>query len=87
MPAAVAGLVEVIDVERVNFVSVPTLDLARSRRFYGELLGLPRSRTNPDEFEAVNVTLTLRQPETQNVPFSPKHCRNRAPRSRRQGRA
>ena len=48
----------VVEVERVDFVSVPTPDLARSRRFYGEVLGL-RSRTNPDEFEAANVTLTL----------------------------
>jgi catechol 2,3-dioxygenase-like lactoylglutathione lyase family enzyme len=61
----------VIGVERVDFVSVPTRDLARSRWFYGEVLGLPRSRTNPDEFEAANVTLTLWRPEAQDVPFSP----------------
>lgn len=68
---AVAGLIDVIGVERVDFISVPTRDLARSRRFYGEVLGLPRSRTNPDEFEAANVTLTLWRPEAQAVPFSP----------------
>jgi catechol 2,3-dioxygenase-like lactoylglutathione lyase family enzyme len=67
----VAALLDVIEVERVDFVSVPTRDLARSRRFYGEVLGLPRSRTNPDEFEAANVTLSLWLPEAQNVPFSP----------------
>jgi catechol 2,3-dioxygenase-like lactoylglutathione lyase family enzyme len=67
----VAGWSDVISVERVDFVSVPTRDLGRSRRFYGEVLGLPRSRTNPDEFEAANVTLTLWQPEAQHVPFSP----------------
>jgi predicted enzyme related to lactoylglutathione lyase len=61
----------VIGVERVDFVSVPTRDLDRARRFYGEVLGLARSRTNPDEFEAANVTLTLWQPEAQGVPFSP----------------
>lgn len=61
----------VIGFERVDFVSVPTRDLARSRQFYGDVLGLPRSRTNPDEFEGGNVTLTLWQPEAQNVPFSP----------------
>lgn len=66
-----AGLIDVIGFERVDFVSVPTRDLARSRLFYGEVLGLPRSRSNVDEFEAANVTLTLWQPETQNVPFSP----------------
>lgn len=61
----------VIGIERVDFVSVATRDLARPRRFYGELLGLPRSPTNPDEFEAANVTLTLWEPATQNVPFAP----------------
>jgi catechol 2,3-dioxygenase-like lactoylglutathione lyase family enzyme len=61
----------VIEVERVDFVSVPTRDLACSRWFYGEVLGLPRSRTNPDEFEAANVTLTLWQPAAQGVQFSP----------------
>jgi catechol 2,3-dioxygenase-like lactoylglutathione lyase family enzyme len=60
-----------IRIERVDFVSVATRDLVRSRRFYAEVLGLPRSRTNPDEFEAANVTLTLWEPETQNVPFAP----------------
>lgn len=55
----------------MDFVSVPSRDLDRSRRFYGEVLGLPRSRTNPDEFEAANLTLTLWQPEAQDVPFSP----------------
>lgn len=54
----------------MDFVSVPTRDAARSRWFYGEVLGLPRSRSNPDEFEAANVTLTLWQPEAQDVPFS-----------------
>jgi catechol 2,3-dioxygenase-like lactoylglutathione lyase family enzyme len=61
----------VIGVERIDFVSVPTQDLARARRFYGELLGLPPCPTNPDEFEAANLTLTLWEPEAQNVPFAP----------------
>lgn len=29
-----------IEVERVDFVSVPTRDVARARRFYGEVLGI-----------------------------------------------
>jgi hypothetical protein len=69
--ATVAGLIDVIGVEHVDFVSVPARDLARSRRFYGEVLGLPRSRTSPDEFEAGNVTLMRWQAEAQNVRFSP----------------
>jgi catechol 2,3-dioxygenase-like lactoylglutathione lyase family enzyme len=38
-------------VERVDFVSIPTRDVSRSRRFYGEVLGLPQNPHNPDEFE------------------------------------
>src|SRR5262245_62861012 len=60
-----------LDVERVDFVSVPIRELERSRRFYGELLGLPASRLNPDEFETPNVTLGLWQPEAEGVPFTP----------------
>lgn len=71
MRAAVPGLRVVIEVECVDFIAVPTRDPARSRRFYGEVLGLRASKTNPDEFEAANVTLSLWQPEAQDVPFSP----------------
>jgi catechol 2,3-dioxygenase-like lactoylglutathione lyase family enzyme len=60
----------VIEIERVDFVSVPTRDVARARRFYGELLGLP-TRDDPDEFETPNVTLGLWQPEAEGVAFSP----------------
>ena len=58
-------------VERVDFVSVPTRDIARARRFYGEILGLPSNRDTPDEFETPNVTLALWQPEAEAVPFAP----------------
>ena len=30
-----------ITVERVDFISIPTRDVARAKRFYGETLGLP----------------------------------------------
>ena len=30
-----------ITVERVDFISIPTQDVARAKRFYGETLGLP----------------------------------------------
>jgi catechol 2,3-dioxygenase-like lactoylglutathione lyase family enzyme len=58
-----------LDVERVDFVSVPTRDVARARRFYGDVLGLPDG--GPDEFETPNLTLALWQPEAEGVPFSP----------------
>jgi len=34
-------------VERVDFVSVPTRDVARARTLYGELLGLHRRYASP----------------------------------------
>jgi predicted enzyme related to lactoylglutathione lyase len=67
----VATFPTVLDVQRVDFVSVPTRDLARSRHFYADVLGLPPSTLNPDEFETANVTLSLWQPEAEGVPFTP----------------
>ena len=61
----------VLDVQCVDFVSVPTRDLARSRQFYAEVLGLAASTLNADEFETANVTLSLWQPEAEGVPFTP----------------
>ena len=58
-------------IERVDFVSVPTRDVARARRFYGQVLGLPPSDITPDEFETPNVTLGLWQPEAEGIPFTP----------------
>jgi catechol 2,3-dioxygenase-like lactoylglutathione lyase family enzyme len=63
-----------VEVERVDFVSVPTRDPARARRFYGELLGLRESTTPEDvfpEFEASNVTLGVWQPEAVGREFVP----------------
>jgi catechol 2,3-dioxygenase-like lactoylglutathione lyase family enzyme len=59
-----------IGVEQVDFVSVPTRDVAAARRFYGEVVGLPAGR-GEDEFETANVTLALWQPEAEGEPFSP----------------
>jgi predicted enzyme related to lactoylglutathione lyase len=63
-----------IEVERVDFVSVPTRDTAQARRFYGDLLGLPESTTPEDvyaEFETSNVTLGTWEPEKDGLPFAP----------------
>jgi catechol 2,3-dioxygenase-like lactoylglutathione lyase family enzyme len=62
------------DVERVDFVSVPTRDPAQARRFYVELLGLHESTTPDDafpEFETSNVTLGVWQPEAMGRSFAP----------------
>jgi len=60
-----------LDVERVDFVSVPTRDVARARRFYSDVLGLAPSAVNPDEFETPNLTLALWRPEAEGLPFVP----------------
>ena len=50
-------------VRRVDFVGIPTRDLATAVAFYGETLGLPRSVYLEDrgfsEFETGNLTLSI----------------------------
>jgi catechol 2,3-dioxygenase-like lactoylglutathione lyase family enzyme len=64
----------VLDVERVDFIAVPTRDLERSDEFYAETLGLDRNPNSTEswvEFETGNVTLALVQPEQMGMPFNP----------------
>jgi catechol 2,3-dioxygenase-like lactoylglutathione lyase family enzyme len=63
-----------LDVERVDFVSVPVRDVERARRFYGDVLGLPAGGPAADEFEAANVTLALWAPEADGERFSPNEA-------------
>ena len=60
-----------IEVEQVDFVSVPTRDLPRAIAFYREVLGLPASEYSEGELEAPNVTLSFWNPATQGVEFQP----------------
>jgi catechol 2,3-dioxygenase-like lactoylglutathione lyase family enzyme len=60
-----------IEVERVDFVSIPTRDIERAKKFYGKTLGLPSHSWSPDDFETSNVTLELWEPEAQGEPFEP----------------
>lgn len=63
-----------LEVERVDFVSIPTRDVANARRFYGELLGIHESTAPEDvfpEFETSNVTLAAWQPESVGMEFVP----------------
>src|ERR1051325_4861203 len=58
----------------VDFVSVPTQDLERAVRFYGDTLGLERSVYMPErnyaEFENGTVTFSLVDPEKMGIgPF------------------
>jgi predicted enzyme related to lactoylglutathione lyase len=60
----------------VDFVSLPTQDLDRAVKFYGETLGLTRSVYRPDrnfaEFENGTVTFSIMDPEKMGIgPFQP----------------
>ena len=63
----------------VDFVGVPTHDVAAAAAFYGETLGLPRSVYMPDrhfsEFETGNLTLSVYDPEKMGM----QHERNPNP--------
>lgn len=61
-----------LDVERVDFVGVPVRELARADEFYGQTLGLERSRGSGKrwvEYETDNVTLALISPEAMGPEF------------------
>ena len=62
-----------ITVERVDFISLPTRDRDRARRFYVETLGLPVEKELATGFEvaAGQVTLGVWEPEAMGLPFAP----------------
>jgi predicted enzyme related to lactoylglutathione lyase len=66
-------------VRGVDFVGVPTHDLAAAAEFYGSVLGLPRSvyllERNYSEFETGNLTLSVYDPEKMGM----QHERNPNP--------
>ena len=61
-------------VERVDFVAIPTRDRERAVKFNGETLGLEKNPNSTDtwvEFEAGNVTLAIVVPEEIGQEFAP----------------
>src|SRR6476660_6663457 len=58
-----------MQIERVDFVDVPTRDIGRAVAFYREVIGLPQNPREPTEFEAGNVTLVVWKPEDHGVEF------------------
>jgi catechol 2,3-dioxygenase-like lactoylglutathione lyase family enzyme len=62
-----------MDVERVDFVSVLTQDIARAKKFYSEVLGLEiESEGDSDmEFRCGQVTLDVFDPSSIGQPFAP----------------
>ena len=63
-----------IDVTGVDYIRIPATDIDASRRFYGDILGLPPGPTDAGdwvEFQAGNVTLAVMTPETHDDTFEP----------------
>lgn len=60
-----------MQVEQVDFVSVPTRDAGQAVAWYRDLLGLPVSDYTEGEIETPNVTLSFWNPEEQGEAFVP----------------
>jgi catechol 2,3-dioxygenase-like lactoylglutathione lyase family enzyme len=60
-----------VQVEQVDFITVPTRDVTRAVAFYTEVLGLPASAKSDAEVETPNVTLSFWKPERDGEEFTP----------------
>jgi catechol 2,3-dioxygenase-like lactoylglutathione lyase family enzyme len=60
-----------VNVEQVDFVSVPTRDYAKAVAWYRDVLGLAPSDYSEEEIETPNVTLSFWKPEEQGERFVP----------------
>jgi catechol 2,3-dioxygenase-like lactoylglutathione lyase family enzyme len=60
-----------MQVEQVDFVSVPTRDIDSAVAWYRDVLGLPPSDVTEGEVETPNVTLSFWAPEADGEPFQP----------------
>ena len=63
-----------MQVEQVDFVTVPTRDVERAVAWYRDVLGLPASDQVSNEIETPNVTLGFWNPETQGLEFKPNEA-------------
>jgi catechol 2,3-dioxygenase-like lactoylglutathione lyase family enzyme len=60
-----------VQVEQVDFLSIPTRDVARAVAFYRDVLGLRQSEYSEGEVETPNVTLGFWNPERDGEEFRP----------------
>lgn len=64
-------------ISRVDFVALPTRDLAAAMTFYGETLGLTRSTYIEGkpfaEFETGSLTLSVIEPDKMGLEYAPNH--------------
>jgi catechol 2,3-dioxygenase-like lactoylglutathione lyase family enzyme len=63
-----------MQVEQVDFVSIPTRDTARAVSFYRDVLGLDESAYTEGEVEVSNVTLSFWEPEKEGIDFNPNEA-------------
>lgn len=63
-----------LQVEQVDFITVPTRDIERSVAWYREVLGLPASEKADNEVETPNVTLSFWNPEREGLEFKPNEA-------------
>ena len=61
-------------VEQVDFISIPTRDVARAVAWYRDVLGLPESEVSEGELETPNVTLSFWEPEREDMAFVPNEA-------------
>jgi catechol 2,3-dioxygenase-like lactoylglutathione lyase family enzyme len=61
-----------VQVERIDFVAIPSRDARRAAEFYGETLGLRRDEHRDLEFWAGDTCLNIWEPERYGVEFSPQ---------------
>jgi catechol 2,3-dioxygenase-like lactoylglutathione lyase family enzyme len=59
-------------IAKLDFVAIPSQDVARSRAFYGEKLGLRRDANSENEFWAGETCLAIWEPALQGMPFAPQ---------------
>jgi catechol 2,3-dioxygenase-like lactoylglutathione lyase family enzyme len=63
-----------MNVEQVDFITIPTRDVKRSVAFYRDVLGLPESEYTGGEVETPNVTLSFWNPESEGIEFKPNEA-------------
>ena len=60
-----------MQVEQVDFITIPTRDVNRAVEFYRDVLAIPESTYKGAEVETPNVTLSFWNPEEQGIGFQP----------------
>jgi predicted enzyme related to lactoylglutathione lyase len=61
-----------MEIQKLDFVAIPSRDAERSAKFYGEVLGLRRDEHSQYEFWAGDTCLGIWEPEKLGMPFEPQ---------------